>query len=222
MLILKLFTTYLRLQCSWASCVLHLPCGRGGSSMSPTSSFLGYGWGFLLASPGAPLCLAGVPLGGQDLSPGGWPEPDSLSPGNVRCWPLAGTAFHACARPDHCRNPDQEVRSRSGRDPRQALCIKTLWLPEQQALPERWLSRSRPSVGLLLEAGSGGHPFQLWREAITGVPGAAAVCWLSRDSGRQQATSWGCESYRPREVQPSEGRIRLSTRQWDSAAISCL
>lgn len=48
----------------------HLPCGRGGSSMSPTSSFLGYGWGFL-ASPGAPLCLAGVPLGGQDLSPGG-------------------------------------------------------------------------------------------------------------------------------------------------------
>ena len=44
---------------------------QGQLHMSPTSSFLGYGWGFLLASPGAPLYLAGVPLGGQDLSPGG-------------------------------------------------------------------------------------------------------------------------------------------------------
>ena len=42
----------------------HLPCGRGGSSMSPTSSFLGYGWGFL-ASPGPHCVWQEFPLEGR-------------------------------------------------------------------------------------------------------------------------------------------------------------
>lgn len=154
----------------------------------PRLSFLGYGWGFLLASPGAPLYLAGVPLGGGRISHLEADLVNSLSLGTSAAdhlQELPFTPMHA----DHCRNPDQEVRSRSGRTPGKHCASEPCDSLNNPGFPREVTVRVLPSVGLLMEAGSGPSIQLRRKEAVTGLSGTAAVCWLSRDSGRQQATS---------------------------------